>query len=430
MATHSSAIPAADLRVVPMTAGDAERFQAADMAAFFFDPASADVEIDTAHIDWSRAFGVEREGEPGLAGIYASYPMCVTVPGAVGGLTTLPMAGLSWVSVHPDHRRRGILRTMMRHHLDWLHDRGEYLGGLLAAEVGIYGRFGYAVASLNVQLTAPRSTELVAPALDDRAAAVSTRMLPADSDDVAELLYDAQRRCAAGRLGDVTRPLSMIRPGLRDRPARRVGREPLQVMFARTDGEVTGYAVLQRQVSWSDVEVAQGTVHVHELSALDSASLLALARRLLDLDLTTTTKIANIAIDSPLVWWAGGPRGLDVRVTDSLWLRLLDVPVALHARGYAAPCDLVLDITDDLCPWNAGAWRFQVGDDGAGTCSRSNGPADVRLPVQALGAAYLGSRTLTAQVSQGVVHEVTAGSVHRLSSAFAADREPVGSVGF
>ena len=91
--------------------------------------------------------------------------MAVTAPGPLGSLMRVPMPGLSWVSVHPDHRRRGVLRAMVTHHLADLRDQGAALSGLHAAEVAIYGRFGYAAASAEVELTLARGTAFAAPAL-------------------------------------------------------------------------------------------------------------------------------------------------------------------------------------------------------------------------------------------------------------------------
>ena len=35
-----------------------------------------------------------------------------------GGARQVPCAGLTWVGVHPDHRRQGVLTAMLRHHLE------------------------------------------------------------------------------------------------------------------------------------------------------------------------------------------------------------------------------------------------------------------------------------------------------------------------
>src|SRR5215217_3140176 len=74
------------------------------------------------------------------AGIY-SFEMAV--PGGV-----VPTAGITWITVAPTHRRRGLLTAIMRRQLDEVHAAGrEPVAALWAAESSIYGRFGYAPAS-------------------------------------------------------------------------------------------------------------------------------------------------------------------------------------------------------------------------------------------------------------------------------------------
>ncbi len=142
------------------------------MAAFFFDPKAHPVDIVTNHFDWTRTFGATREGSDDLIGVYTSYDMAVTAPGPLDALTRVPMAGLSWVSVHPDHRRRGVLREMMAHHFARLHEEGSALSGLHAAEVPIYGRFGYGICSVELELELERGAVFTAPELDDAAGRV------------------------------------------------------------------------------------------------------------------------------------------------------------------------------------------------------------------------------------------------------------------
>jgi predicted acetyltransferase len=415
--------------ILPLTHADRHRLLTVDNAAFFFDPNAYPADIVTSHFDWTRTFGATIDGSDQLAGVYTSYDMAVTVPGPLSGLTQLPMSGLSWVSVHPDHRRRGVLREMMTHHFARLHEEGAALSGLHAAEVPIYGRFGYGISSVELELELERGAVFTAPLLEDAASRVTTRLLRADSDDAAQVVHDLHVRCARGTLGSVTRPARMARPEFVDLPLTRQGREPKQVLLANADGQPAGYAVFSREAKWKDAR-ARGKVDVRELAAADPATLLALARRLVDFDLTTSITINGRGADDPLVWWAGGPRALGVKAFDSLWLRLIDVDAALTARGYSNACDLVLDVVDPTCPWNQRAWRLTVDGEGLATCQPTADAADVRLPVQALGAAFLGSRSLATQAHQGLVAELTPGSVRLLSRAMSRDREPVGAIEF
>ena len=76
----------------------------------------------------------------------------LTVPG--GPVRT---AGVTVVGVLPTHRRRGILRELMRAQLDDVHARGEPLAALWASEASIYGRYGYGLASLCGDMQIPRT---------------------------------------------------------------------------------------------------------------------------------------------------------------------------------------------------------------------------------------------------------------------------------
>ena len=60
-----------------------------------------------------------------MVGNAAIISFDLTVPGG-----TLPAAGVSAVGVQPTHRRRGILRQMMRRQLEEVHERGELFQSL------------------------------------------------------------------------------------------------------------------------------------------------------------------------------------------------------------------------------------------------------------------------------------------------------------
>ncbi len=202
------------------------------------------------------------------------------------------------------------------------------------------------------------------------------------------------------------------------------------MLVASTGQKPAGYAVLRRTSDWDDRNNPQGELKVIELTCTDSVVLAALATRLLDMDLIGKVKIRGRSIEDPLLWWAGGPRTAACTVTDGLWLCLVDLPGALAQRGYAGAVDLVLEVSDDFCPWNAGRWRLVVGAEGVGSCQATRADADVKLPVQVLAAAYAGGRSIAAQAAAGLVTELSPGAVVALSRAMRGDLEPFGAIGF
>ena len=427
-------------RLIDLTPADLPRIKELEDTVWFHVQPGGTPDDLLEDIDFRHARAAERGGDPlpgepagtqPLVGIYSAFDMTVTVPGADGGLAVLPMDGLTWVGVHPDARRQGLLTRLMRDHLHRVHDRGEAaVAGLHASEPGIYGRFGYGVASLDVKLELGRGTELKAPdLLSAEADGISTHLVTLPTPEGMAALHEAHLACASATLGAVTRPDNKRDSWFRDFPKSRGTNEPRRLLLARRDGEVTGYAVLRREAKWEEAS-PQGEVSVAELGAVDHASLLALGRRLVDLDLTSKVTLWSRSLDDPLVWWAGGARNAGIRVYDSLWIRLVDLPRALTDRGYAAPCDLVLDVADELCGWNAGRWRLTVDGSGAARCERTEDAADLEVSVATLGAAWLGGRSLASMVPVLGGRELAPGAVRRLSRAMRADTDPLGAIGF
>src|ERR1035438_1165640 len=93
-----------------------------------------------------------------MVGTAGAYSFQLAVPGGIAGA-----AGVSFVSVLPGHRRRGILSAMMRHQLADIAARGEAIAALFASESGIYGRYGYGCASGQLRLTIRRGEGALRP---------------------------------------------------------------------------------------------------------------------------------------------------------------------------------------------------------------------------------------------------------------------------
>jgi predicted acetyltransferase len=136
-----------------------------------------------------------------------------------------------------------------------------------------------------------------------------------------------------------------------------------------------------------------------------------------------------LPVDDPLLDLLADSRLGRPRLSDGLWIRLVDVPRALARRHYACPVDVVIEVSDELCPQNQGRWRLTATTVSApsgfsGTCERTSAPADLVLPVRALGAAYLGGTRLGPLAAAGLVTEVTPGSLAALSTAMSWDPAP------
>jgi predicted acetyltransferase len=157
------------------------------------------------------------------------------------------------------------------------------------------------------------------------------------------------------------------------------------------------------------------------------AAAAGLWRDLFSRDLTGEVAAWNRPTDDPLLHLLADPRRARARFRDGLWVRLVDLPAALTKRNYAAPAEVVIDVADEICPWNAGSWRLRVPGPGAAaqaTCGRTDDRADLSMPVAALGAAYLGGTRLGALAAAGLVKELRPGALAALSTAMSWDPAP------
>ena len=98
--------------------------------------------------------------------------------------------------------------------------------------------------------------------------------------------------------------------------------------------------------------------------------------------------------------------------------RLVDVDAALRARSYRPGTSIVLEVRDELCPWNAG--RYRVGDE----AGRTGGTPDLALDVAELASLYLGGHDAHALAHAGLVEERTEGAVEAASLLFRTDLPP------
>ncbi|WP_086826900.1 GNAT family N-acetyltransferase [Streptomyces sp. NRRL B-24572] len=362
---------------------------------------------------WWSAFEMDRgllalaeDGRP--VGTAAAYSFELTLPGEA----VVPVGGVTAVGVLPSHRRRGVLSAMMRHQLAELRARGEFLSVLLASEAPIYGRFGYGPATYTGRLTVPRrQASLDLPRAGTGSDTGSVEVLRrAECGEVLEEVYDRYRRAQPGAL---SRPHHWWERGAGQPP---VAPAPRHVAVHRdADGVPDGYATY----ALGDGD----TLTVDETIATDDAVFTALARFLLGHDLVDRVVFKHVPSGHPLRWrladFRAGEVGGD---TDWLWVRVLDVPGALTARGWFADGELVLDV-DDPFLGEHGRHLLTVRD-GKAECVPTDREPDLSLDVRDLGSVYLGGTAPSTLVRAGHVRAHRPGAAALADALFRGERAP------
>jgi len=168
-----------------------------------------------------------------------------------------------------------------------------------------------------------------------------------------------------------------------------------------------------------------GTLEVSHLATAGDAADRDLWAYLTGVDLIDAVNLPNRPVDEPARWLLHDARTLVMtQRVDFLWLRLLDVAAALNARRYAAPGDVVLEVSDEDHERIA-AGRFHLAAEGDTVdCRPTNRPAEVQITQRALASIYLGGFRLRELALAGGVRERTPGALARVDLMFSVPLAP------
>ncbi|WP_300008466.1 GNAT family N-acetyltransferase [Pseudonocardia sp.] len=390
------------------TAADLPEIALLDGRAFGFHYGEQELDDLRGVLDPDR-FVMVHDGDT-LVGTAGSYEFAVTPPGG----EPVPAEGVTWVSVAATHRRRGILRTMITELHRGYVEAGVPLALLTASEGGIYGRFGYGVATVNRTVEIDRRQADFRPDVPDPGG-----VRYAETDEVRERVPDIHRRWCARHPGALSRSAAWWDFTLLDRPhQRRGGTARFHLLHA------DGYAAYRMD---------GGTCWVVDFFAATDSAHVALWRLLLALDLVPTIITRAVPADDPLPWLLSDPRVVRTEsVADGVWARVLGVPAVLAARRYAVDVDAVLQVHDPVQD-RGGRFRLHGGPDGA-ECTPTAAAPDLHVDIRALGSlAFGGPRALTL-ARAGLIGAEDPGSggalLRRFDAACTPDREPRHGTGF
>lgn len=298
---------------------------------------------------------------------------------SIGG-GSIPMAGLTFVSVLPSHRRRGVLRALMAKHTDDMEAHGECVSGLWASESSIYSRFGYGVAAEAHYLeTDARTLRFARDFTPDSIRFVNIEEAPAQLAPIYESIREQ-------RPGFFSRSDSWWKTRtLYDGPGRRGSGSNLRVATAIRDGRAVGY-ILYRQTAGNDRGLLDGAVTIAELIGIDLKAEQSLWHFIANLDLYPRLTYWNAPLDCALPWLVEDRRRVRRLRTDTLWLRLHDIPTALEARKYLDDGQLSLTLRGEL----GASYSLRVSK-GHASCEAGHSEGGINLSREDLSSLFLGT---------------------------------------
>lgn len=280
------------------------------------------------------------------------------------GAGAVPAWMITGVGVAPTHRRRGILRRMMEPELAQARSEGCGMAALTVSEGEIYGRFGFGLSTrmitYELDLTArPR----LLPGVVERSGARQGRIHQAQGKELVEFGLALREPIAGFRAGQAVRPRGVVENAV---GAVNLSEDQLKpdgarqaLVFEGPDG-VEGYAAFNHQ-GWGSSSPGPNRVVVKDFQAVSTRARVALWEQLLSLDLVDFLEF-RAAPGNELARALSNPRAVrQIRETDVLWTRILDVARVLERREYLADGELVL-LVDDPLGLVTGAYHLRIRD--------------------------------------------------------------------
>jgi predicted acetyltransferase len=404
----------------PIAAQDVTTWARTLAATFLRDPDSPEAarRADLLRRGWepSRAWGMRDRGR--WVGTLRTEERMLTVPGVGEATIDIPVDAVTNITVAATHRRQGLMREMLTDSLRAARERGDALSILIAAEWPIYGRFGYAPATVACDYTLRRARAGAAVAGDlSRVRQVERE----EFGEVAGAVFAAARRQRAGQINRDQHWWNRV-----------LGREgytasdemPHNWLIHDGDEGPDGLLAWKAKGDFGLIPPL-ATAVVWELAAAGDDAYRDLWSYISGIDAVDEVSIANRPVDEPVRWVLADARTLVLtQHVDFLWVCLLDVAAALAARRYAAAGEVVLEVTDDA-PGGLASGRFRLtADRDEAECAPTRADPDVALSARALSSIYLGGYRLREQMLSDAVHELTPGALARLDVMFSVPRAP------
>ena len=338
-------------------------------------------------LDPEQVHVIEEDGEARASATV--LPMEVFVDGKPAA-----MGGVAAVMVHPAYRRRRYAGDLMRAALRDMRDRGVHLSMLSPFAHSFYRSFGYELASEAVEYT----------------------LKPTD------LATDpAQSNLRAYREGDLPRVMELHEAESREHQLcalrseafwqKVLGRKDFEAAVHDAGGGVDGY-MIYKMTGYRDGREPERRIEVQELVAATPGARRGLLSFLGALDPDAFDIRHWTSREDPLHPYLRSSH-VEAKVEPDQMLRLVDVEGSLgHLNREAGP--LVLEVSDDTIPENAGDYTVGGGQVVRGAEAEDRVALDVRQLTQ-LYAGYLPARRLA---RHGLVKASSSAALDLLEQTF------------
>ena len=304
-------------------------------------------------------------------------------------------AGVTIVTTEPEYRRQGLVRRMMTDLLHQAKNEGYQFASLWASMGALYQRYGYGLAShFNQYSVDPRFSTFRLPY------EVPGTLRRMDQDEAKDIIRPLFERAQAGRTLDHIRTDFYWDMVFSEKNKK--GRN--FVVYYDTNSVPQGYSFYRQKHKDRDEAGPTLELMISDFIWTDMDAYHGLWSYYRSHDLARDLKFYYMPDDDPAKHLLLEPRMLNKKQSDGLWLRVVDVPAALAARGYTQSGEVTVCVEgDDLCPWNNGSWRVSAGSGGKCGEVRDGGEKGLTMNPNTLSSLVSGFQSASALARAGQI---------------------------
>lgn len=306
-----------------------------------------------------------------------AYPYEVRFDGHVVG-----MGGIGGVCTLPEMRRRGCVRALFEAALADMFDRGQVLSALYPFSVNYYRQFGYELCSWVKRLRIPMA---MIPAKSYPGSVTAYRK--GDLDGFAEVYtaFSARYNLAARRREEDWLRISRLEPA-KD--------QVFGYLYRNAQGQPKGYVFFKKEMEGDKrVMVCSASFRPVEFCATDRESFDALLSFLKGFAAYYDEVVLEVPGDQCPEFRL--PERVEQTHGPYAMARVVNVEQALRLAAYRGAGSARIGVTDPQLPQNTGVWAVAFDQVRAARVERTDGPADIQLPIGLFSALILGELPLS-----------------------------------
>lgn len=330
--------------------------------------------------------------------------------------------GLTAVGTEPGYRRKGLVREMVTRRLHQVHEDDNQCASALWASMGaIYQRFGYGLASTHSSLQ-----------FDPRFVGFQFGEEPSgyvrlvDESEGTTIVHSLYRHFIEERSMALHRAEGFWQGTFGTKKSR-----AHCAVYFNSKHQPEGYVSFRSQEyeRRADDPGPNQRIRVRDFIYDNIEAYRGLWEFIRRHDLVGDVRM-DVPLDDPAFHMLLEPSMLQQELWDGVWLRLVDVDMALTCRNYGLSGQVCFEIREDpICPWNKRKYLMET--DGETTeVSRTRNSAHFRITVNGLACLLSGNLSLSQLDRIGRAEVVDQKQLVNLDTMFATKHKPYCFDGF